>query len=298
MTGHPAGPPMAECSLPQMFGNKMVQEPDLVLVAGAEGVLGGSLFYDLLRAEFNIRCLVRLEDEQKIDRKPGVEFFFCDPLSGDIPEAAFEGVKYVVNIASPLNSGSLPRDGAEQLERLNNILITRSRSKGILRYVVLSSISVTGEDGLKESWPGINWHLEFSVMNSGIPFSIFRSGILVGDSNVQALTDIASGGGFSLFGRRNGRLYATPVRLLTEAIARALKTEEATGKTYSVVLENPVGRRELLSFAESQQRARKGGLWESDVQVELASAAGSDKTHSVAELDLHPAEYDRRARAV
>ncbi len=299
MTGHPAGPPMAECALPEMLGNKLIKTPDLVLVTGAEGILGGSLFYELLRAEFNIRCLVRFEDEAKIDRKPGVEFFYCDPLSGDIPEAAFEGVKFVVNIASPLNSGSLPADDHESLERLNNVLITRSRAKGISRYITLSSVNVTEKAEGTNIWPGTNWHLEYSVMNSGVPYTIFRSGLLVGDANRSVLGAIASSGSsFSLFGRRSGSLYMTPLKLITEGVARALKTDQAANRTYNATLDSPIGRKDIVKFMPSASKQRGMRSWEPDTQVVLASTVHQGNVHSLEELEISAKDFDILANAV
>lgn len=300
MSGHPAGPPMAECELPQMFGNKMVQAPDLVLVTGAEGVLGGALFYDLLRAEFNIRCLVRFEDESKIDRKPGVEFFYCDPLKGDIPEAAFEGVKYVVNIASPLNTGSLPSDDPEALERLNNVLITRCRMKGISRYISLSAVNVAEAADRSDAWPGICWHLEYSAVNSGIPYTIFRAGLLVGETNQKTIAQISASsvGVRSIFGRKAEPLYVTPIKLLTEAVSRALKTEQAGNKTYGVILEDPVARRELMKFQTGGKTQGRSFQWEADTQIQLSSSRHMSEIHSVSELELKPTDFAVAVRAV
>lgn len=296
MTGHPAGPPMAECALPEMFGNKMVQQPDLVMVIGAEGVVGGALFYDLLRAEFNIRCLVRFEDESRIDRKPGVEFFYCDPLKGDIPESAFDGVKYVVNVASPLNSRSLPSDDAEAAERLNNLLITRSKARGISRYISLSSVNVSEVEG-DGKWPSVNYHLEYSVINSGVPYTIFRPGILVGETNYDVIGHLAaSGGRLSLFGKKADSLYLTPMKLLTEAVARALKTDQAANKTYSVALDSPVARKEFSRLIPTG-RAKKSPLWDAEVQAQLSSSLKSGKTHPVTELELQPGEFEPRPQA-
>lgn len=299
MTGHPAGPPMAECELPQMFGNKLVQAPDLVLVTGAEGVLGGGLFYDLLRAEFNIRCLVRFEDESKIDRKPGVEFFYCDPLKGDIPETAFEGVKYVVNIASPLNTGSLPVDDPEALERLNNVLITRCKMKGISRYISLSAVNVAESTDRIDAWPGICWHLEYSAVNSGIPYTIFRAGLLVGDTNQSTISQIAASGGMrSIFGRKPEPLYVTPIKLLTEAVSRALKTEQAGNKTYGVVLEDPVARKELSRFLSAAKGNGRSSQWEMGTQIQLSSSRHTSQIHSVSELELRPTDFATAAQVV
>lgn len=290
---------MAECALPQMFGNKLVQEPDLVLVTGAEGVLGGNLFYDLLRAEFNIRCLVRFEDETKIDRKPGVEFFYCDPLKGDIPEAAFEGVKYVVNITSPLNTGSLPNDDPEALERLNNVLITRCKMKGIARYISISAVNVSDSAEGPDKWPGICWHLEYSTVNSGVAYSIFRTGLLIGETNQQTIAQISSSGGVrSIFGRKQEPLFVTPMRLLSEAISRSLKTDQAGNKTYGVVLEEAVGRKELTRFFTPGRIQGKSVPWETGTQIHLSSSRQMSQVHSVSELELRPTDYAAIPRTV
>lgn len=288
---------MAECALPQMFGNKMVQAPDLVLVVGGEGVLGGKLFYDLLRAEFNIRCLTRLEDEARIDRKPGVEFFYCDPLNGDIPEAAFEGVKFVVNAVSPLNSGCLPSADSEALERLNNVLITRSKAKGIARYVVISSANIDRDASAPGAWPGIAWHVEYSVINSGVPYTILRSGILLGEQNAGPIGQISSQRGlFPLLGRRSGPLYVSPIGLVTETVARTLKTEQSANRTYAVTLDEPVTRRELPGLAGSTGKARKAASWEADVQIQLASIRTQTDALPVTELELRTQEFEHQPR--
>jgi uncharacterized protein YbjT (DUF2867 family) len=272
----------------------MIQSPDLVLVVGAEGAIGGKLFYDLLRAEFNIRCLVRFEDESKVDRKPGVEFFYCDSLEGDIPDAAFDGVKYVVNIVSPLNSGSMRSEDVEALERLNNVLITRSKSRGVSRYVVLSPVHVADESTSASPWPGICWHQEYSIVNSGVPYSIFRSGLLLGEQNAEAILQIAqSGGTFSLFGRRSSTVYVTPIELLTEAISRSLKTDQSSNRTYDVSMDKPVVRKELSRMIVSSAKLRKFSGWEAETQVELSSSRHGGDIHSVVELELQPHDYER-----
>jgi len=297
MSGHPAGPPMAECQIPQMLNRNTVKPPDLVMVVGGEGALGGKLFYSLLKAEFNIRCLVRLEDEHLVDRKPGVEFFYCDPIGGEIPDSAFEGVKFVINAVSPLNTGSVRTRDVEAVERLNNILITRAKSRGVQRYLLLSSLSLSAEQRQEEDWANVSWRLEFSVLNSGIPFTIMRSGILLGETNAATLHSIARGGGLlSVFARKVERFYITPVEMLAEAFASAVRIEQSVNKTYAVVLKEAISRKQLGQVA-GRARAQPIDPWEAEIQPVLASGPLSDKLSNISELEMAPESFSSFIRA-
>ena len=260
---------MAECAVPQMLGNRAVKMPDLVLVAGGEGILGGRIFYELLKAEFNVRCILRIEDEERIDRKPGVEFFYCDPWDGDVPESAFEGVSYVINAVSPLNTGSMPSDDFQAFERLSNILITRSAMKHVSRYVALSSIFLSEDESA--GWPYSKWRMELSARNSGAPFTILRSGIILDERNYPLITHLGSRGLFSpLFGRKGGeRLFVTSSSSLASAFATVLRTDQALNRTYEVVEAEPLSRRDMRKYA-AQSSGTFGG-WEADAQSSLSS---------------------------
>ena len=285
MGGHPAGPPMAECGVPQMLGSKVIKPPDLVLVAGAEGILGGTLFYELLRSEFNIRCLIRAEDENKIDRKPGVEFFYCNPWNGDIPENAFDGVKYVVNVVSPLNTGSMPSGDMEAFERLSNILITRCVSRQLGRYIGISSVNLSESE--RDGWTFASRRLETSAVNSGAPYTIIRSGLLIDAPNDDVLKRIGSGGLGSLLGRmRAERFYVTSMKALTETVAKALKTDQSENRVYEVVLGNQMSRKEIGKTASRIRQGTSRSPWEAEIQAELSAGRYGGNIAQLSDLEI------------
>jgi uncharacterized protein YbjT (DUF2867 family) len=281
---------MAECAVPQMLGSKVIKPPDLVLVAGAEGIIGGRLFYELLKAEFNVRCILRMEDEDRIDRKPGVEFFYCDPWSGDIPDAAFEGVKYVVNAASPLNTGSIPDDSMESFERLANTLITRSALRKIARYACLSSVFLAdGEDG---GWAHSNYRMEVSARNSGASYTILRTGLIVDESNSAVLRKLGARGPISSIFARKGseKLYVASSALIAEAFARVLRTDQAVNRTYEVLLDKQLTRKEIGRMAVSGRDDR--AYWEAEAQLYLSSGRYGGPVRTVEELEISAPEFE------
>ncbi|MBX8634055.1 MAG: NAD(P)H-binding protein [Thermoplasmata archaeon] len=281
---------MAECAVPQMLGSKVIRPSDLVLVAGAEGIIGGRLFYELLKAEFNVRCLLRMEDEGRIDRKPGVEFFYCDPWSGDIPDAAFEGVKYVVNAASPLNTGSIPLDSVESFERLANTLITRSAMKKMARYAGLSSVFLAeSEDG---GWAYSNYRMELSARNSGASYTILRTGLIVDESNSAVLRRLGSRGArSSIFGKKAaGKLYVSTSALIAEAFARVLRTDQAINRTYEVLLGRQLTRKEAGRLAASGSDGK--GYWEAEEQMHLSSGRYGGAVQTAEDLEISTHEFE------
>lgn len=282
---------MAECQIPQMIMKNTVKPPDLVLVAGGQGALGGRLFYSLLKAEFNVRCLIRYDEEGKVDRKPGVEFFYCDPAEGDIPESAFEGVKFVVNAVSPLNTGSSRQMDIEGYERINNILITRSKSKGISRYLLLSSVFLSQQQTDENDWPNAAWRVEYSTVNSGIPYTILRSGIIVGGENSAVLHAIGRQGGLMsrLVKKVPDRLLVTPVEMIAEAFAKSLRIEQSAYRTYDVTLPEPSTRKSLANIAGTHSQETP---WEAEVQPLLASSRYSGKVSSLEELEIMPKDFE------
>ncbi len=285
MSGHPAGPPMAECGVPQMLGRQVIKPPDLVLVVGAEGIIGGTLFYELLKSEFNVRCLIRMEDEARIDRKPGVEFFYCDPWGGDIPEKAFDGVKYVVNAVSPLNTGSMPSDNVEAFERLSNILITRCVAKRLERYVGISSVNLSEREN--DSWAFANRHIEISAIRSGAPYTILRSGLMLDALNEEVLRRIGSAGLGSLIGRKGAeRLCVTPMKKLAETVARVLKTDQSLNRIYEVVLGSQMSRKEIGKTVAHSRRGSQHNPWEIDIQAELSAGRYGGEIADLSELEI------------
>ena len=124
----------------------MIAVREIVLIAGGTGLIGRSLCERLSEAGYEVRLLSRTSAQS--DR---FRVFLWQPDNGEVDEAVFEAVKYIINLAG-VNIGdkrwSAKRKEAIRASRINaTSLLLKSVSKnpgGIRLYIGASAVGYYG----------------------------------------------------------------------------------------------------------------------------------------------------------
>jgi nucleoside-diphosphate-sugar epimerase len=152
-----------------------------VLVIGGSGFIGGRLVKALLADGFAVRCLVR--DSRRAN---DLAAFGCEIVEGDITDlfavqAAMESMHAVyisIHTFSPQirTAGRLRFMDVEKLGLQN--VVTACRACGVRRAVYVTSLGISPD--AKSEWLRERWHLEQSLLNSGLDATVIRPGFVVG----------------------------------------------------------------------------------------------------------------------
>lgn len=205
------------------------------LVTGGAGVVGKALCRELLSRGVCVRVLTLPGEPQAGAMPEGVQVFYGDVTKPETLKEAFDGVQVVFHLAAILLS---TKPG--EFERVNaggtrNVALA-AREAGVSRLVYVSSISVTYP--VLTEYGRSKFQGESYVKNSGVPWTIVRPTLVIGD-----------GGGveynmFAAYVRRfpvyflpgGGKCLKRPVKSvdLVRGIAAAGLSEKAVGRTYAL----------------------------------------------------------------
>ena len=155
--------------------------PNLILVTGATGYVGGRLVPRLLAAGYRVRCLVR--DPARMQGRPWlsqVELAQGDVLQPDSLVAAMRGVRFVYYLIHSLGGGA---DFSERdLTAARNCAIA-ARDAGVERIVYLG--------GLGDPGSNLSPHLRSrqqtgdALREAGVPVTEFRAAVIVGSGSLS-----------------------------------------------------------------------------------------------------------------
>ena len=207
----------------------------IALVTGGAGVVGKALCRELLKRSVCVRVLTLPGDTQAGLLPEGVEVFYGNVTDLESIRAAFDGVDLVYHLAAILLS---TKPG--EFKQINTVgtqnVICAAREAGVKRLVYVSSISVTYP--VLTEYGRSKLMGEGFVMESGIPWTIVRPTLVIGD-----------GGGveFNMYAdyvKRfpvyflpgGGKCLKRPVKSvdLVRGIVSAGLSEVAVGKTYAL----------------------------------------------------------------
>lgn len=118
-----------------------------VLLTGATGFVGRSLLPHLKSANFRVRALSR---QPKTGLSPDIEWLPCDLIAAKHFGDALSDIDTVIHLASRVHQFDQNGETALNEYRRNNTEVTRrlaeeAGSKGIRRFIYISTIKVNGE---------------------------------------------------------------------------------------------------------------------------------------------------------
>ncbi len=153
----------------------------LVLLTGATGFVGRSVARTLVEGGTAIRCLVRKTANLSPLGGLNLEFAYGDVTNPESLAAATAGVDTVVHLVAVI------REKGDYTFRAVNFLgtsnlVEAAQKNGVKSFLHMSVIGATSDPRypyLYSKWLG-----EQEVINSGIPYTVFRSSLIFGEDDV------------------------------------------------------------------------------------------------------------------
>lgn len=149
-----------------------------IFIAGGTGFIGSNLLVALKDKGYEIRCLARTSGRAALCKQEGFE-----PVTGDITDreslrGALEGVDMVVHLV-----GIIEDKGEMTFERVHvegtGNLVEEAKLAGIKHFFYQSALGASLNSSSR--YQKTKAEAEEIVKNSGIPYTIFRPSLVIGD---------------------------------------------------------------------------------------------------------------------
>lgn len=217
----------------------------LILITGATGFIGRALVARLQAEDLPIRVLVAARGRAEAPFAPPIEVVKGSLTEPERLYRAMLGVHTVYHLVGAQWWGR-QRD----LERVDvagtQAVITAGRAARIGRLIVLSHLGAAPSSAF--TLLRAKGRVEEAVRSSGLPYTIFRTGIVFGpgDTFVNGIAQLIRGNPFVFFqpGRGEGLLHPLYIDDLTEALYRTLEQIDTVDQTINI------GGPEYLTFNE------------------------------------------------
>jgi thioester reductase-like protein len=275
------------------MATKRVDGPrETLLFTGFPGFIGARLLPRLLelRPAASIRCLVQAKFEAMARASLGaIEEAHAhtrgriEMVVGDITEERLGlGASDARDLQRALTGAyhlaavydlAVRRHVAERInvQGTRNVLAFLSGATGLQRLDYVSTAYVSGTatgvfretdldvgQSFKNHYEATKFRAEVDVVGSGLPFAVYRPGIVVGDSRtgetakfdgpyfaLTAMERMPAPGVFIKIGSGRSTVNLIPVDFIVEALARLSSSPKATGRTYHLTDPNPVSTLEI-----------------------------------------------------
>lgn len=234
----------------------------MILVTGATGFVGRALVERLQRDGHPVRIL----RSTRAGHTPPQENAGVEWAEGSIydPESLYRaimGVHTVYHLASAQWWGR-----RRDLERIDvqgtQNVITAARSARIGRLMVLSHLGASPASGF--TLLRVKGQVEEAVRASGLPYTIFRSGLVFGpgDTFVNGIAQLIRANPFLFFqpGQGEGLLHPIHIDDLVEALSRSLEHLDTVDSTISIGGPEYMTYNEMVRTIMRVTRARRAIL--------------------------------------
>ncbi len=228
-----------------------------ILVTGAAGLLGSHVAELALERGETVRVLVRPGEDVSWLAEAGAEVCRGDMTDHASLQAAVRDVDRVLHCAARTEQVNV---------RGPKVLVEAGMAAGVQRFVHVSSIVVHGlvvGDGIDEMAPyGIERDpycrskiagervLQHLIKDKGAPVTIVRPGLIYGPRDTNSFARFArlvEQGKMVIIGSGNNHLPLVYVRDVARGILLASEAEQAVGKAYLLVNDEPVTQRDYFN---------------------------------------------------
>ena len=237
-----------------------------VLVTGAGGFVGGHLVDLLLERGEPVRILARPGEDITRLAQAGVEVCRGDLTDRPSLEAAIDGVDRVLHCAA--RTGPWGPEAEYELVNVRGpkILVEAAMAAGVRRIVHISSVTVHGVDvhgTADETAPlrgGADPYsrtkvagerlLQQLIRDKGAPVTIVRPGLVYGPRDTNSFGRFArlvEQGKMVIIGSGNNHLPLIYVRDVARGILLASEADQAVGRAYLLVNDEPVTQRDYFN---------------------------------------------------
>lgn len=216
----------------------------LVLVTGATGFLGRRVVRELLSRHHQVRCLVHVPGRERIFSHREVEVHYGSVLDPASLASVFYDVEAVVHLVGVIRRRT--RDTFDSVHRQGTANVLAAAKEAGVRQFQHVSVNGAAND---RSYPYLytKWQGEQEVINSGLPYSIFRPSMMFGEGDefLNALAGLVRLGPVApVIGPGKNRLQPMAVEDVARCIGIAIERQDLKGKIF------PVGGPDRLSYNE------------------------------------------------
>ena len=232
----------------------------LVLVTGATGFLGRRVVRDLMKRGDKVRCFVHTPGKERMFSHRDVEVHYGDIREPDSLSNAIydvDAVVHLVGIIRPKHRDSF--DGVHRQGTAN--VLAAAKSVGVKHFL---HVSVIGSANNKNHpYFYTKWLGEQEVINSDIPYTIFRPSMLYGDGD-EFLNALA--GLIRLFpvvpvvGSGNNRMQPLAADDLARCISATLGRDDLKDRILEVGGPRRISYNELVTVVARAMGKRRSKL--------------------------------------
>lgn len=208
-----------------------------VFLTGSTGFVGKRILQDLLKKNYQVRCVVRQGSEQKIVHyKEAADIVQGDITDVDSLRGKLAGCDAVINLVGIIRE--FPGKGItfEKLHYEGTVnLLKAAREQGVRRFIQMSALGAQ-KDG-KTQYQQTKFRAEECIQSSGLDYTIFRPSVIYGpgDKFVNLFVRMLKTLQFvPVIG--NGRYQMQPVSVenVSNGFVRSIEQKDSIGKIFVV----------------------------------------------------------------
>jgi nucleoside-diphosphate-sugar epimerase len=246
-----------------------------VLVTGATGLLGSHVIYLVLERGERPRALVPPSENVSGLADAGVHVYRGDVRDRAALETAVDGVDLVLHCAARTGSWGPEKEYENVNVHGLESLVRAALAAGVRRFVHVSSITVHGNDirGAADETAPLRMEsnpysrskvageqlLSRMVEEDGVPVTIVRPGWIYGPRDAASFGRFATkirAGRMTMIGSGQNHLPLIYVRDAAQGVLLAGEADEAAGRSYLLVNDEPVTQRDYLCAIALELGAR------------------------------------------
>jgi uncharacterized protein YbjT (DUF2867 family) len=221
-----------------------------VLVAGANGQLGGAIVRKLRGAGVAVRALGRVVQKLQALASPGVEIAPVDMLNLAALTEACRGVEQIVSTANN-NMGKGATSPAKIDLTAHQNLCAAARTAGVRRLLYVSAAGIDQDSPVDVF--RIKWYIEDAIRRSGVPYVIVRPSAFMDVWVDQIIADaIRRKGSATIFGPGTARTNYIAVDDVAEFVVKIVGRDEVVNEAIEIGGPSTMAMNEVVTLVEQQ----------------------------------------------
>lgn len=206
-----------------------------IFLTGASGYVGNYILRDLIKANYEVNCLVRGGSEKKIRTKSkGIKIFYGDITDSTSVLMAMKGCKAVINLVA-IRREKRGYTFESVIYGGTKNCIDAAKKLSIKRFIQMSVLGAKG-DAETKFWQA-KYKAEKYVKKGSLTYTIFRPSFIFGKEDIsinEFARLIKSFPVFPIFGNGNYKSQPVYVEDVSKAFVKAINLKATFNKTFEV----------------------------------------------------------------